>query len=311
MKGPTSLVEFLQATPNVCKADLFVINLPNGQTINATEGQWDITVPSGTSGWSGSTTTFSSNAHGRWERGTITSEAGFDLSANSMSLTCVPQPGTTYPNLEVGILAAAFNGLFDAATVSVFTAYMPTNNYGDVSNGIETKFIGFIEKITNINRLMVEFECQDPLYLLNQKIPGRIIQSGCPWSFADGNCAISGGAAAFTQTFTAKTGSTSSLLIPTTAFTQANGYFSQGVVTCTSGANSGLSQTVKLHASGQLTMTMPFILPVSVGDGFSAIKGCDKSTSTCANSITATGGTVNNLIHYGGEIAVPVPLDAI
>jgi uncharacterized phage protein (TIGR02218 family) len=311
MKGPTSLIEFSQQTPNTCKADLFVIELPNGQTINATSGGWDITVPSGTNGWTGATTTFSANTYGRWERGAITSEAGFDLSSNSMSLTCIPQSDTSYPNLNVGILAAAFNGLFDAAIVNVFTAYMPTDNYGDVSVGIETKFAGFIEKITNINRLMVEFECQDPFYLMNQKIPGRIIQAGCQWSFADGNCAISGGASAFTQTFTAKTGSTSSVLIPTTAFTQAEGYFQQGVVTCTSGANAGLSQTVKLHASGQLTMTMPFILPVNVGDGFSAIKGCDKSTSMCANSITATGGTVNNLIHYSGAIAVPVPLDAI
>ena len=66
-----------------------------------TEGQWKVTVPSGTAGWSGSTTTFEANKYGRWQRGVITSEAGFDLKANTMDLTCVPQSTTTYPGLVI------------------------------------------------------------------------------------------------------------------------------------------------------------------------------------------------------------------
>jgi uncharacterized phage protein (TIGR02218 family) len=304
---PSGLISYLQANPNVSKADLFVITLVNGQVIYATEGQFSITVPSGTSGWTGSTTTFHSTIYGRWERGPITSEASFDLNANSMALTCVPQPGTAYPGLNLGILAAAFNGLFDASTISVYTAYMPSNEYGNVSAGIETKFFGFIEKITDINRSHVEFECQDPLYLLNQKIPARIIQSGCQWSFCDSNCGLL--ASNYTISFTAKFGSTQSTLTPSTAFTQATGYFSQGVITCTSGDNLGLSQTVKLHdSSGNLEMTLPWLMPVQVGDTYSVIKGCDKSATMCAETILPNGSVVNNLVHFSGAIAVPQPL---
>jgi uncharacterized phage protein (TIGR02218 family) len=310
---PESLIDFWQANPNCLKADLFVIALPNGQTIHATEGQWDLTIPSGTAGWLGSTTTFSATEYGRWSRGPVTSEASFNLSANSMSLTCVPNvggSGTLYPGVSVGILQAAWNGLFDAATVTVYTAYMPFGSYGDVSNGIETKWVGFIEKITNIDRVMVEFECQDPLYLLNQKVPGRIIQSACPWSFCDANCTLS--AATYTVGFTASGSSTSSILVPSSAFTQAVGYFSQGVVTCTAGNNKGLSQTVKLHdSSGHLELVMPFILPVLSGDTFSVIKGCDKSFAMCGATITPSGSSVNNTLHFGGEIAVPQPIQAI
>lgn len=307
---PSSLITFLQANPNCLKADLFVINLPNSQAIYATDGQLDITVPSGTNGWTGFTTVFSANTVGRWNRGAITSEAGFTLAANSMSLTCVPQPSTTYPGLTLGLLSAAFNGLFDAATISVYTVYMPAGQYGVVTAGVETKFFGFIEKITDIDRSHVVFECEDAFYLLNQKIPARVIQSGCPWSFCDANCTLS--AATYTVTFTAKTGSTTSLLTPTSAFTQAAGYFSQGVVTCTSGANVGLSQTVKLHdGSGNLEMTLPWLMPVAAGDTYSVIGGCPKTTTFCAATKTAAGATVNNLVNFGGAIGVPQPLQAV
>jgi len=84
---PSSLIDFLQNTNyrDVLKADLFAITLPTGTVMYATEGQWDITVPSGTGGWSGSTTTFSATQYGRWNRGAITSEAGFNLEANDLT----------------------------------------------------------------------------------------------------------------------------------------------------------------------------------------------------------------------------------
>ena len=80
-----------------------------------------------------------------------------------MELTCVPQAGTAYPGMSVGILSAALNGLFDAATVTVYTAYMPLGSYGNVSAGIETKFSGTITKVSDINRTRVVFECAAPV----------------------------------------------------------------------------------------------------------------------------------------------------
>jgi uncharacterized phage protein (TIGR02218 family) len=232
------------------------------------------------------------------------------MNSNDMSLACVPQPGTTYPGLSAGILFGAWNGLFDKATVGVYTVYMPLYGYGNVSAGVETKFVGFIDKITTIDRAHVEFECYDALYLLNQRIPARIVQSGCPWSFCDQNCTLT--ASSYTVSLTAKTGSTQSTITPATAFTQATGYFSQGVITCLTGANAGLSQTVKLHdSSGNLDMTLPWLMPVAAGDTFSVIKGCDKSASMCAATIAPGGSSVNNLLHFGGQIAVPQPIQAV
>lgn len=308
---PAGLIDFLQTNPNVFRADLFAIQLPNGETINATDGQFDIHVPSGTGGWSGGTTTFFAAKYGRWSRGAITSEAGFGLNPNSMSLTCVPQQGTAFPIASgnpIGILNAAYQGLLDRAPVTVYTAYMTT--WDDVSKGLETKWYGELEKISKINRVSVTWECEDPFFMLNEKLPRRLIQSSCPWNFCDSNCTLS--AANYTVTFTAASGSTRSVLTPSSAFSQAAGYFSQGMVTCTSGANAGLSATVKTHdSSGNLELVLGFILPVQTGDGFSVIKGCDKTFSMCSGQVQANNTVVNNSVNYGGAPAVPAPSNAI
>ena len=299
---PASLITFLQTNPNCLKSDLFVITLPTGTQMFLSEGPQNITIPSGTGGWSGATETFLATTYGRWSRGAITSEAGFNLNSNTMSLTCIPQQSTTYPGASIGLLNAALQGLFDAASVTVLTTYMPIGNYGNVSAGLETKFTGTITKITDINRVKVEFECSDPLYLLNMKVPTRLFQANCPWSFCDSNCTLS--AASYTAAFTATSGSTNYTLIPATAFTEPVGYYTQGVVRCTSGVNSGLSQSVKLHDSyGNLELAAPWIMPVAIGDTFTVIKGCNKTMSACES--------VNNLINFGGTPFTPPATDAV
>jgi uncharacterized phage protein (TIGR02218 family) len=305
---PGSLITALQNSRNFVKADCFVIALPTGVVMYVTEGQWDITFKSGTPGWSGAQTTFYANLYGRWSRGSITSDAGFSLSANTMSLTCVPQQGTQYPGLSVGLLAAALNHLFDAATIWVYTAYMPLGSYGNVSAGIETKFQGTITRIPTLGRNKLEFECADPLYLLNMKVPSRLMQSNCPWSFTDSNCTLL--ASDYTVNFTASGASTQTVLTPTSAFTQAAGYFAQGVVKCLTGANAGLSQTVKQHASGNLVIVVPWLLPVAPGDTFAVIKGCDKTLTMCKKTAKASGTSIDNSAHFGGTPFAPVPSTA-
>jgi uncharacterized phage protein (TIGR02218 family) len=303
---PSSLRTFLQNNPNCQKADLFVIVCKNGVTIYVTEGQWDIVVPSGTGGWAGGTTTFSANLYGRWSRGQITSEATFSLQTGTMSLTCVPQQGTQFPGISVGILNAAWNGLFDAASVTVYTAYFApgASNYGNVSNGLETKFgNATIMKATDINRVSVTFDVADANYLLNLRTPSRTFAANCPWSYGDGNCNPVGGIK--TQTFTAASGSTAYVIVPNsvTGNMATNGYYAQGVIKCTSGLNSGLSGTVKLHESGSLTMTLPWLVAPAVGDSFIVTAGCDKSVTTCDQKF-------GNKAHFGGETEVPVPAAA-
>lgn len=308
---PSSLVTMLQNTSykNLLKADLFIIALPTGGTLYATEGQWDLTIPSGTAGWTGSTTTFSATQYGRWNRGAITSEAKFQLQANTMDLTCLPQPSTVYPGTTAGILAAALSSLFDAANVTVLTAYMPLGQYGNVSAGIETKFFGSITEVKELRRNKVVFQCADPLYQADTKVPTRLFKANCPWGFCDANCTLT--KANYTVAFTAKTGSTQSSLTPVSAFTQADGYFTQGVIVCTGGSNSGLGKHVESHVGGVVTMESPWLLPVAPGDTFSITKGCSKTQTACAATKTAAGAATPNLANYGGFDYIPPPSGAI
>jgi hypothetical protein len=305
---PPTLIAFLAANRNCHRADCFVIALPTGATLYATSGQWDITFLPSTPGWNGPQTTFYATRYGVWARESITSDASTDCNSNTMALTCVPRQDTLYPGLNIGILNAALNHLFDAATVRVLTAYMPMDGYGNVSVGVEVKFAGTITKTPNLSRVMVSFECADPLYLLNMKVPSRLMQSNCGYSFCDPNCSLD--AANYTVAVAALAGTTQTVIVA--GLTQPAGYFAQGVVKCLTGANAGLSQTVKA-SSASLTLMSSWVLPVAVGDTFSAIKGCDKTPTTCAATIHIDGTLEpqDYKLRFGGTPFVPVATSAV
>lgn len=298
---PSQLKTFLANNPVCHRADCFAIALPTGQVLCVTDGQWDITFTTATPGWLGALTTFYATKYGNWQRGSITSEAGFKCSANSMDLTLIAQPGTTYPGTSLGILNATLNHLLDGATVWVWTAYMPLGQYGNVSNGVMPKFQGTICKWSQMGRTGVKFDCADPLYLCNLKVPARLFQSNCAWSMCDANCSLS--AANYTVPFAAGTATQTTL----GTLTQPDGYFAQGVVTCVTGQNAGLSQTVKSYAAGVLTTMVPWLLPVAPGDTFTVIKGCDKTPTTCAATTHADGTaeSQNWQIRFGGDPFIP------
>jgi len=292
------------ANPNALKADCFVITLPNGTNLNATEGQWDVTIPAALCPLDVQVT-FAAYQYGVWSRGKITSEAGFRCQSNTMTLNCIPKMGAAYPGLSLGILNAGVNHLFDGAHVWVYTAYMPFGQYGNVVI-VETKFQGTIIKSPGIGRNLLTFECADPFFLLNARVPSRLIQSSCFKSFADSNCGLD--PADYTVDFTAASGSTQYHLSGT-ALTQPDGYFTEGVVKCLTGANAGLSQSVREYKAGVIKVTVPWLLPVSAGETFAVIKGCDQTPTTCAG-MAHTNGTAEPgdwQTRFGGMPFCPVP----
>lgn len=59
------------------------------------------------------------------------------------------------------------------------------------------------------------------------------------------------------------------------------GYFDDGVLTFTSGANDGFSREIKGYVPGQFSLQLKFPYAVEVGDTYTATPGCDKSLETC------------------------------
>ena len=77
----------------------------------------------------------------------------------------------------------------------------------------------------------------------------------------------------------------------------ADGYFSNGTVTFTSGSNSGLSFVCKVHrlVTGQhsIELFLPTAFVVNAGDTFDIWAGCNKTAGQCKDKF-------NNIANFGG-----------
>jgi hypothetical protein len=79
---------------------------------------------------------------------------------------------------------------------------------------------------------------------------------------------------------------------------ESSGYFDFGLLTFTSGANTGLSGEVRNYAPGVWTLELPFPYTINVGDAYSMRAGCDKSLGTCKAKFS-------NVVNFRGEPYLP------
>jgi uncharacterized phage protein (TIGR02218 family) len=122
---------------------------------------------------------------------------------------------------------------------------------------------------------------------------GRLYTARCGADLGDGKCRIDLAAA------TVRGNGIVADITGTSMFTAdglagfADGWFSAGRLTWSSGANSGLAIEVKHHRLDedvQLTLWQAMPEPIVVGDAFVITAGCDKSFATCRDRF---GNTAN------------------
>jgi len=80
-----------------------------------------------------------------------------------------------------------------------------------------------------------------------------------------------------------------------------SGYFNLGTIAFTTGANAGISRTVKTYlqgASGTVSLIAPFPLQAQAGDAFTLTPGRDKQQTTCQSKF-------NNLVNFRGFPTCP------
>lgn len=77
-----------------------------------------------------------------------------------------------------------------------------------------------------------------------------------------------------------------------------SGWFTGGYVTWHSGQNKGLKMEVKDFTAGKVTLVLPMAFTMTVGDEFSIVAGCDKSSKTCIEKF-------GNIINFRGEPDLP------
>jgi len=204
--------------------------------------------------------------------------------------------GLSVDNLDIQGLLSALGitdadiqaGIYDYAEVWIFQV-----NWADVTQVIPLKY-GHLGEVRTNDSFLAEFRSLSQL--LSQTI-GSTITPDCRAQLGDSECGVT--LSGFTVTGSVVAVTDRSKFTDTTR-TEADNYFKYGLLTWTSGNNSGYSMEVKLYtlSTGEFEIFEPMPFDVQAGDGYSVYAGCDKFFSTCKAKF-------NNVINFRGEPHVP------
>lgn len=184
-------------------------------------------------------------------------------------------------------------GLYDFADIDIFQV-----NYMELSQGVFPLKRGWLGEVS-LKKHQFVAEVRGMSQRLSQTI-GELYSPSCRASLGDARCKVD--LAAHTATG-AISSVASAQQFTDNSQTEASASFAAGIITFTSGANQGLSMEIKEYMyttgiGGQFVLALPMPYPVSEGDGYSVIKGCDKTLATCK-------GRFDNLLNFRGEPHVP------
>ena len=283
MKTATAPLITLLASNQFVMADLLTITLIDNSVYRYTSADMDL--PVGGNLFSSQTVKF--------KRGRTRVVTG--VQVDTLDLTLYADTSMLLGGIP--FLAAIHNGAMDGAKVLLQRTFMAT--WGDTSAGSIIPFSGRVSE-SKISRTEAILTVKSDLELLNIKMPRNLYTPNCMYTLFDTGCGLN--KAAWAVNAYASSGATSTI-IPCT-FSQSSGYFDQGTVRCTSGANSGVIRNIKSYTVGQITLNYPLPNVPGNGDGLTAYPGCDKTQSTCQ-------GRFANLAKFRGFPFVPAPEAAL
>lgn len=178
-------------------------------------------------------------------------------------------------------------GLWDFAEVRIFMV-----NRADTTQQIKQRR-GWLGEVTLLDSgFVVELR---GLAQVLQSTVGELYSASCRADFCDARCGLA--IADYTDSGSV-TGVTSNRQFADTSLVAASGFYDGGLVTWTSGLNTGLSMEVKAYTVGAVALQQPMPYEVAIGDTFTITQGCDKSLATCRD-------TYNNVVNFRGEPYVP------
>ena len=292
MKTPTNiggnnLVTWLQIATEIRMADLYTITLKNGAALRYTSWDTNLTVLG---------STFLTGPP-NFARSAIEEKLGMDVATLEVTI----EASLTDLVNGVPILQAIGQGLFDGAAYRIDRLFMDSSG---VQIGTVIRFSGFIGPVDELSRSYGKLSVEAGTKLLQMQLPAVILQPGCTNSLFDARCGLV--KASFAEVNTVQGGSTANKILSLSAKT--DGYYDNGQIAFTSGANAGLVKAVKTYFASPspfFTFNSPLPSVPSAGDLFTAYPGCDKTQATCTSSKFA------NLVNFEGFPYVPAPETAI
>lgn len=305
----STLIDTLLAAPFLYRARLVLITLANGLTIARTMFDRDITFTPSTVNGAANSTPFNYLSTPPYVRVSgMRSTLGVQVDTCSLELFVQQNQ-----QLMIGtrpLLQAFGEGVFDNAQVQIERVYMPPpfplSAVFDVSAGSIPQFLGNIGDVDEIDAVHVKFTVNDLRKKLNQPFPAHIFQPDCNWTMYDEGCGLNKATYGVNGTVAAGSGP---LLLNTSCTAQADNYFNQGNLIFTSGANEGVTVSIRqsFSASGEMLLFLPLPNPPVAGDAFTAYPSCGYKVAGCQAVPLPGGGTTDNSGNYFGTPFVPPP----
>jgi len=263
MKPASTALQTLLASRQFFAADLYTFTLVGGGVLRYCSGDRDIIAgghPFSTQGPRIDRKDNKAKCH--WKIG---------VEVDTLVFEVLPQAGDLVNGQP--FLAACVQGAFDGAELQLERAFMAT--YGDTSLGTVVMFVGRVAEI-DLGRAVATFTINSHLELLNLQLPRNLWQPGCVNSLGDASCGVD--LASFGIGGNAAAGSSTSVVAASLA--QATGYFDQGKIAFSIGANAGLTRSVKRWVAGSpgsIALLAPLPNAPASGDAFTIYPGCDKT----------------------------------
>lgn len=285
MKTVSGPLAALLATGQFVKADLWTLTLNGGSVVRWTSHDTDLS-------WSGNTFTKGpAISHGQ-----ISEKRGVEVATLDVDIDAVDS------DLINGTPLIAFiaqHGL-DGAAIKLERAYAPDWAPTTAITGVVNRFSGKVTSISPIQGGSVTLTVSSWLVLLNTKAPRNVYQVACLRTLYDAGCALN--PASFSAGGTVTVAGQASFK---SGLTGVPDYYSQGRIVFTSGANNGVSRTVRVNLTdGTFSLINPLPAVAAIGDTFTAYAGCDLAMSTCSTKFS-------NLARFKGTPYVPLPTAAL
>jgi len=169
------------------------------------------------------------------------------------------------------------SGLYDDASIEIWRVNW---NAPDQRVLMRKGSLGEVQR----GRTAFQAEVRGLAHILNQPV-GRAFGYSCDADLGDARCTFALDNAAFAGSGIVTTVGDNRRLTVSGLESFADGWFTNGKLTFTSGANAGRAMEVKRHGVSNLGVSIELWQPMSdaiaISDAFAITAGCDKQFSTC------------------------------
>ena len=204
------------------------------------------------------------------------------LSVDNLELTTLDD-GTTFTRDDV------LTGKWRNAAFTISRC-----NFRAPADGVDVLMVGTLGNVALRDGHVVA-ELRALQQILQQPI-GSVSSKTCRARLGDTLCAVNLASWTYSATVTSLS---SNQVFTASSLAQAADYFGEGILTWTSGPSAGLVYKVKLHAAGGvLTLMLPPLLTVAVGQTFNIVAGCRKRLEDCRAKF-------NNVLNMQAEPHLP------